>query len=172
MKPLRLKDVHNIASELFWKLEKNGEIFPPAEMCKTDYDCCSYVIGRHASTHHKIEGLLSRMILDSEKPPMTIEEQFFVREHLRFAMFLSECIDTDPDNFDDPYPAILNDVRINIEGTTTNYFLMWLVGFVFFCLGETNLREKAYDLSRLSRERNLTNRRWLLMREDPNLEIA
>ena len=97
---------------------------------------------------------------------MTIEEQFFVRERLRFAVSLSGCIDPECCDVEDP-PRSSKDVRINIEGISIGHFLFWLVDFVFWCLGESDLQCKAYELAHKSRELGLKNSRWMIMREDP-----
>ena len=123
MNPLQLNEVHILASKLLMSLEKTGDIFPPAENCMANDDCWLFIRKLHRTTHCKIEWLLSRMILDSEKPHMTIEEQFFVRERLCFAMHLSECIDPECKGVECP-PKSSQDVRINIEGTTTGHFLL------------------------------------------------
>lgn len=166
MNPLRLKEVHNLASKLFWAMDSTGDIFPPAGNCRENDDCWLFIRDIHRTTHSKIERLLSRIILDSEKPQMSIEEQFFVRERLRFAMFLSECINPECEDMDAPHP-ISKDVKIHIEGVSTEHFLMWLVDFVFWRLGESDLQCKAYDRARKSRELGLKNSRWMIMREDP-----
>ena len=167
MTRLQLKDVHALANKLFWEIDSAGEIFPPAEECKDNENCWLFIRELHHTTHTRIEKILSHIILDFKKPCMTIEEQFFVRERLRFAMFLSECIDPKCEGTDDP-PASSKDVKINIEGTTTEHFLFWLVDFVFWCLGEVELQCKAYEQARRSRELGLTNCNWTIVREDPH----
>ena len=137
MTNLQLKDVHKLASDLFWSLDSTGEIFPPAYKCNSNDECWTFIRELHETTSGRIEWLLSHIILDAEKPNMTIEEQFFVRERLNFAMFLSECIDPACSEMNDP-PASSKDVKINIEGVTIGHFLFWLVEFVFWCLGREN----------------------------------
>ena len=167
MTNLQLIDVHNLASELFWKLELQGEIFPPSSVCASNDDCWSFIRERHLALNDKVGKLLAQIILDAKKPYMTIEEQFFVRERLAFAMYLSECID--PENPDmESRPHYAGDVEICIKGNSTGHFLMWLVDFVFFCLGDSELLCKANIIARKSRDLSLRNSSWLIMREDPS----
>ena len=166
MTDLHLIDVHNLASELFGKLELQGEIFPPSSVCASNSDCWMFIRDRHFAIRDKVGKLLAQIILDAKKPYMTIEEQFFVRERLSFAMFLSECIDPcNPDMESRPHYA--DDVEICIKGNSTGHFLMWLVDFVFLCLGESNLNVKANIIASRSRDLSLKNSRWMIMREDP-----
>lgn len=163
---LKLKDVYKLASKLYWELDAKGQIFPPSTVCSSNDECWLFIRERHKILRPRIEQLLAHMVLDAEQPKMTIEEQFFVKEKLSFASFLANCIDPNCDEMDEPAPYS-EDVMITIKGASTEHFLMWLADFVCFCLGESDLLCKAQEVAIKSRELNLTNTRWLIMREDP-----
>ena len=60
MQQFELKDVHELAASLFWEMEMMGDIFPPAEMCKTNDGCWLFVRDRNLSSHSDISSLLSK----------------------------------------------------------------------------------------------------------------
>lgn len=165
---LQLENVNKLATKLFNTFNAEGQIYPPADFCATDESCFIFVLDRHRITNKRIEKILSRIILDAQKPTMTIEDLFFVRERLSFAMFLSGVINPCREGQSD-IVTYSDDVRINIKGTSTEHFLMWLVDSVFYGLGEESLFCIARQMASQSRELKLSNSQWLLMRQDPHL---
>ena len=166
---LRLEDIHKQALTLYNTFSDEGQIYPPFNYCTSDDVCVGYILEQHKLTYEKISKLLSTILLDGQKPRMTIEELFFVRERLSFAMFLSGAIN----------PHIeggiggahySEDVDVNIRGTSTEHFLMWLLDHVFLLSGEEELLCQAQKLAQESRKLQLTNAQWLLMRQDHIVE--